>query len=136
MASSKPQNRKESGHIYKEQASHNRQFQSSTNGGQATPASPSNNEDGYQSSTNQLSIPYLPKSPSKAANKDKSSQLQRNNYNKYLKVSEFIKVTTTSSSAKPKNKKGLLPSEAPRYYEQMSLKHQVYLPNSGSTLTN
>ena len=93
---------------------------------------PSNrNEDGRQSKTH-LPIPCLSKSPSKP--QEKSSFL-RNNYNKYYKVSDFIKITTTSS-AKPKNKKGLAPNEAPRYYEQMSLKHQVYLPSSGTTLTN
>lgn len=101
----------------------------------AIPVSPGEN-DGRQSTMNQKSIPSLPKSPSKPGYKEKSSHLQRNSQNKYLKVSEFIKVTTTSSSAKPKNKKGLLNGEGPRYYEQMSLKQQVYLPSSGSTLTD
>ena len=40
-------------------------------------------------------MPYLSKSPSKAHH-EKASFLQRNNHSKYLKVHEFIKMTTTN----------------------------------------
>jgi len=58
------------------------------------------------------------KSPSKI--NDQGGLLRRNQNSKYSKVSDFIIKTAVNSTTKPKNKKGLFNSDAPKFYEQMT----------------